>query len=1226
MDFDQVYAAELEKLRAERELTATSDALIGLSFSGGGIRSATFSLGILQGLARRGLLKHIDYLSTVSGGGYIGAWYMALVKRLAKGKPALAEAMLNPAAYGGATAEARAVLWLRRFSNYLTPKTGLSGDTLTMVATYLRNLLLNLTLVVAFLCSLLLLPHGLAWCLPLVQFYGWLPWLATLPLLFSVLVLLPLLFRLREPPDASSVASVASAAPWWRGQTGVLILVVFPALVGAFFLSVELASPSYAPWSAELSAALVRRLPWLGELPIDEGLLVMLVVATLVYLLPWLVGGIALVVRKRSAESVSPLALALSALCASLLAGLLFYGLGRLAQSVRPTPFEQAVFGLPLVMLACIVPVGLHIGLARRHFTEMQREWWSRLGGWLLALALAWLLVTAIALFGPTALAWLNDWVIASGGVVWLATTLWGIVAGKGADSGAAGKVGWRETLLRLAPWIFVVGLLCLLSLALQKGLAEDSPPAPAIAEPAASWSGQVRLTVDGPAAQSYSLSGSGSGQPAAASDRDWRKEAAAAQAAVLPKTVWRAELVLLLIFLLFGWRIDINLFSFHNFYRNRLTRAYLGASRQEQNPGRSRPGRRCPDPFTGLDPEDDLAVSELGPRPYPLINTALNLVGGDELAWQQRKAASFCITPESCGYQFPAGLGAGPAAAGYGPTRTFLSSAQPAGGGILLSTAMAISGAAVNPNMGFHSSPAVSFLLTVFNARLGCWVGNPADAKAWLKSSPAFGVRYLFFELFGLTSVRRSWFNLSDGGHFENLGIYELVRRRLPYIIAVDAAQDADYRFDDLANAIRKIRTDFCIDIEIDLSGLRPRQDDGRQPVHVAIGKIRYDQVDEQLRPGVLVYIRPGLTGKEPADILSYARQNPPFPYQTTGDQFFDEAQFESYRKLGLHIADSVLREAQERNSTRLGSFNPEAFFTVLREVWRPRLAIDADLATAHNERLDALYERLRTDSELAFLSAEFISEWPELMNKPAAELKLPIGEEKRKSGFYLCREIAQLMEKVYQDLDLESHYDHPDCRGWMNLFRHWSWSPMFRATYSITAATLDERFQRFCKRRLDLDLGEVELFSAPVGDESLAELNFVERGLVAKESADLPPSQLKLVRFDLIIPSLGESSGDLLRFHFGFALLAGQRLLGFRIQDHLRRMGLARRAMSLLLAENPGIEAQTSRTATSGAGIDDAVVRRLAESVEAIIKAGDGGVQVRSDAAAQGQRWQDE
>ena len=1217
MDFEQVYAEELARLRAERQTSARSEALIGLAFSGGGIRSATFNLGILQGMAQRGLLKHIDYLSTVSGGGYIGGWYMALLKRLANGSPELAEAMLNAQTNPPPASEARAVIWLRRFSNYLTPKTGLSGDTLSMVATYLRNLLLNLTVITAFLCSLLLLPQALAWGVPFFQYYGALPWLAIGPLLFAVSMLFPLLFHLRGR------LRVQERTPWWQGQTGVLLLVVLPAMLGAFFLALVLESSGYAAWAASVSRQLLDRLPGLAGAGLDPSLLAMLFVSALVYLLPWLLGGIPFVVSRGLSEVKARAALALSALCASLLAGLLFYGLAELAQNTSPTPFEQAVFGLPLVMLACIAPVGLHIGVARRHFTEMQREWWSRLGGWLLALALAWLLVTAIALFGPTAISWLSDWIVASGGIAWLATTLWGIVAGKNADSGRPGQGGWRETLLRQVPWIFLVGLLCLLSLALQKTL---TVAAPADAEAAqvqtpARWSGQIRLTVDGPQAQSYALSGLASGEPAASGGRDWRLEAAVAQGAVPARSVLRAELVLLAVFLLFGWRIDINLFSLHNFYRNRLTRAYLGASRQ---PARAQSGgaaaRRRPDPFTGFDPDDDLAVSELNVRPYPLFNTALNLVGGDELAWQQRKAASFCISPAYCGYQFPAGLSAGPVVGAYGVTRDFLCGTFANGGGIRLGTAMAISGAAVNPNMGFHSSPAVSFLLTAFNVRLGRWVGNPANAKAWRKTSPEFGVRYLFFELFGLTSIRRAWFNLSDGGHFENLGIYELVRRRLPYIIAVDAAQDADYLFDDLANAIRKVRTDFCVDIEIDVAALRPRQNDGRQRAHVAIGQIRYDQLDPRLRPGVLVYIRPGLTGNEPTDIESYARQNPPFPYQSTGDQFFDEAQFESYRKLGAHIADSVLREANERQATAIGQFNPEAFFTVLREVWRGRLTIDSGLTTAHHERLDELYERLRTDAELAFLSGEFFPEWPALIGKAESELALPAGEAQRKSGFYLCREIAQLMERVYADLDLENQYDHPDCRGWMNLFRHWSWSPMFRATYSITAATLNERFQRFCARRLQLDLGAVDLVSSRISEAALAGLNFVERQLVRGElerTRQIDVAQLELVRFDLLIANPGRAETPLLRFHFGFALLAGPCLRGFRVQDHLRRMGLARRAMTALQATHPGIDL----TAIAGAQAEDqTVLMHLAESVDAILRAADGEAAAPGDNTAAG------
>ena len=1205
MDFKDVQAEEDRCRGGGPGTDAPAAARLGLAFSGGGIRSATFNLGILQGLARRGLLKHVDYLSTVSGGGYIGAWYMAFLKRQASNQPIQAEDMLNPEGprRPDEPVEHPSITWLRRFSNYLTPKTGLSGDTLTMVSTYVRNLLLNLIVIIAFLCAVLLLPRLLAWGMPAAHTSPWLPLWSILPLLIAVAAVTYLLNRVHSP------LGTGASAPLRDRQVGVLGLVLVPVLVSAYFMAVGLASSGYLEWAGGLAAYL----PYPGSL-LPAALAGSLAVA-LAYMLPWLLLGVLDVARRRHPDPMPALVMGFSALGASLLAGAVFYGLAVLAGAASPGANELVTFGPPLVLLAYMLPVTLHIGLARRRFSDMQREWWARLGGWLLVLTLAWVLLCGIALFGPTALGWLNEWLAAGGGLAWLGATLWGVLAGKGAGSGKAGTAGPQEMLLPLAPWVFLIGLLGLLSLGLQHALQVQPPPVRESVLQETPLRASFSLDLAAADGQHYNLSAEGGQKVAAKGFATWRAEAAAAHGAVTLDRLWLAESVLLGLFILFGWRIDINLFSFHNFYRNRLSRCYLGASRHCGEADLDWPDCRKPNPFTGFDPDDDLAVSALGPRPYPLFNTALNLVGGEELAWQQRKAASFCITPLCSGYQFPPGMAESGGKLTYGPTGTFLSGEFTGGGGVRVGTAMAISGAAVNPNMGFHSSPAVSFLLTVFNVRLGRWVGNPDHNKAWCMTSPNFGVRYLFFELFGMTSVRRTWFNLSDGGHFENLGLYELVRRRLPYIIASDAAEDADYHFDDLANAIRKIRADFGIDIEIDVSGLRPQTEGGWQRAHAAIGSIRYDRVDPRLRPGVLVYIRPGLTGSEPADVLSYARRNQPFPFQSTADQFFDEAQFESYRQLGLHIAKGVFEEAAERHPTGLANFNPEAFFTVLKESWRGRLAVDDDVAATHHLRLDELFERLRTDPSLAFLSAEIFPEWPDLMGQPAEAMALPAYEEQRRSGFYVCREIAQLMERVYQDLDLERQHDHPDCRGWMNLFRHWSWSPMFRATYAITAATLSERFQRFCKRRLDLDLGTLEVSLAPLDAASLEPLNFVERGLVAAlvpaSSRTAAAESDRLARFEMVIrypaPRPDAAAVELLRFHFGFALLAGDRLVYFRIQDHLRRMGLARQALYQLSGRVASLSLAADACRGRTAGIDvvreeGEAMRHLFESVKTI------------------------
>lgn len=1197
MDFKDVYAREPMFQDEDADKNGRAESCIGLAFSGGGIRSATFNLGILQGMARRGLLKHVDYLSTVSGGGYIGAWYMAFLKRQAGSRPERAEVLLDPEGkrQAGEPQEHPSITWLRRFSNYLTPKTGLSGDTLTLAATYLRNLLLNLIVIVAFLCAVLLLPHLLARGMPAAHESDLLPLMAILPLLMAVASVAYLLTRIDPGADTRNQVCQAQThpgerkdTPWWDRQVGVLALVVVPVLLSAYFMAVGVASPGYIAWAGSL-AALV---PFL-ETYLPAALVGSLCIA-LAYTLPWLLLGVVHLAKTGNLDAMPSLAKALSTLGASILAGVVFYGLAILASLAMPAANELATLGPPLVLLAYMLPVTLHIGLARRHFSEMQREWWARLGGWLLALALAWMLLCAIALFGPTALGWLNEWVAASGGLAWLGATLWGVLAGKSATSGKVDASGMREILLRLAPWVFLLGLLGLLSLGLQKTLETHPPQLRESAPREVPFRANFTLDLAEADGQRYTLSGQGTRQAEGKGLETWLALARASHEAVPTSSLWQAEIVLLVLFALFGIRIDINLFSFHNFYRNRLTRCYLGASRYCGTPT---PWADCrdPDPFTGFDPRDDLAVSELGPRPYPLFNTALNLVGGEELAWQQRKAAAFCIAPGCSGYQFPKGMSDATNTLTYGPTDTFLSGEFVGGGGVRVGTAMAISGAAVNPNMGFHSSPAVSFLLTVFNVRLGRWVGNPDDYEAWCKTSPDFGVRYLFFELFGMTSARRTWFNLSDGGHFENLGLYELVRRRLPYIIASDAAEDADYHFDDLANAIRKIRADFGIDIDIDVSGLRPQQEGGRQRVHAAVGAIRYDRVDSRLRPGVLVYIRPGLTGNEPTDVQSYARRNPPFPFQSTTDQFFDEAQFESYRQLGLHIAKDVFEEAAERQSTTVGDFNREAFFTVLKEVWRGRLQVGEICTGTLHARLDDIFERLRTDPDLAFLSGEIFPEWPDLMGQPVMAAVLPPHERQRRSGFYLCREIAQLMECVYQNLDLENQYDHPDSRGWMNLFRHWSWSPMFRATYAITAATLSEPFQRFCKRRLDLGLGDMEVSLMGMDAVSLGQLNFVEQGLaeaiIPLEQRFVATENARLCRFEMVIryPAMepGATDVELLRFHFGFALLRGNRLVYFRIQDHLRRMGLARQAMCMLIEQMPDLDVDARRCAEPPAGV---------------------------------------
>ncbi len=217
---------------------------------------------------------------------------------------------------------------------------------------------------------------------------------------------------------------------------------------------------------------------------------------------------------------------------------------------------------------------------------------------------------------------------------------------------------------------------------------------------------------------------------------------------------------------------------------------------------------------------------------------------------------------------------------------------------GVSLGTAMAISGAAVNPNMGYNSSPLVTLLMTLFNARLGWWLGNPGTPgeATWRRNGPLFSLGPLISEAFSVTDDDRRYVNLSDGGHFENLGLYEMVRRHCHLIVAVDASADPKCEFEDLANAIRKIRIDFGIAITLDTSAIHPDKGDPR--AHWAEGVIHY----RDGAPGRLVYFKPVLTGDEENDVRNYKEVSKDFPHESTLDQFFSESQFESYRVLGLH------------------------------------------------------------------------------------------------------------------------------------------------------------------------------------------------------------------------------------------------------------------------------------------------------------------------------------
>ena len=347
----------------------------------------------------------------------------------------------------------------------------------------------------------------------------------------------------------------------------------------------------------------------------------------------------------------------------------------------------------------------------------------------------------------------------------------------------------------------------------------------------------------------------------------------------------WGALFALVALGLLFSWRFEINIFGLNQFYRNRLVRCYLGATRW-------RSGLRQPHDFTGFDEGDELRrrTSRTSPErpavswPFPILNGSLNLGGSSDLGLHTRHSASFAFTPLRAG--------ADRKAVGYSP----VVGPERFAGDLDLGQVVSVSGAAASPNMGYSTSPLVAFLLTMFNVRLAWWFPNPGR-RWWSRSKLPLSTWYLLKEMFGIADETNRFVNVSDGGHFENLGIYELVRRRCRVIIACDAECDSKLTFGSLGNVIRLCETDFRARIDIDVESIRRGKDSGVSGGHCAVGRITYSNGSR----GYLIYLKSSLTGDEEVSIEQYQASHPDFPHESTGDQFFAEDQFESYRRLGI-------------------------------------------------------------------------------------------------------------------------------------------------------------------------------------------------------------------------------------------------------------------------------------------------------------------------------------
>ena len=834
------------------------DRLHALCLSGGGVRSAAYCLGVLQALAAAKRLAGFHYLSTVSGGGYIGAWLQTMIQRHGAVGTQTRLADGDPGGHGQAPAELRR---LRSYTSWLTPNGGLfSLDGWTGLAIYLRNVLLNwlvfgpLFLLGALLAIALRTTFFFLQGKPALAAALDLPSLGGVPAVAGSLFLLAgfagLAWGVMEScKGLPSRRPGRDGVPDYWPLTVIERRIILPSLVWAFCIP-----PALAPvWGWVLQGPWYAR--WALPLLFAAGSVAGYVAAA--------------VTRPKGTASywgnLAPWCLASVAGAVMLRAGLLI---------ARALPADQAaeimVIAAPTwLLLSYAVLSAVHAGLRgatgtpwARHavdaFSGLDNEWMARITAIRLRIGLAWSGFAFCALTLSHLLVHRPPYAVLK--PMWIAALVAGPLAawlGKQAFSqvgalltGKPGAITW-DLMLRAGALAFAAAVLAGSGVVVEQTLGQLQ-----------AWFG-----------------GTGQCSPGGC---------------MLPAYLLPTVLLAAVLGGADSW-IRTNRFSMHGVYRDRLVRAFVGPARAGPDDARPNEAMRRADPFTGFDPADNPPLHSLMPhgpywRLFPVINATLNLSGAARPDWVSRRAAPFTLTPLHCG-----------AAHLDDQNGRYVATADYAGSGpdgVSLGTAMAVSGAAVSPNWGYHSSTLTAFVMTMFNVRLGAWLPNPARPQLAAGRAGAPSWRLLADELLARADDQRAYVYLSDGGHFDNLGLYEMLRRRCRLIAVVDATRDPKGDAADLGAVVSKARIDMGVQIRLTKAGPDAMVAGAR------VGLIRYAEGDR----GVLLLLKPTLTDNMPADVRAYHAQNGGFPHEATSEQWFTEAQFESYRALGLHQAGLIV------------------------------------------------------------------------------------------------------------------------------------------------------------------------------------------------------------------------------------------------------------------------------------------------------------------------------
>lgn len=922
-------------LQEERDALglAGSEQPAALCLSGGGIRSAAVCLGVLQAFARRGLLPEFHYLSTVSGGGYTGGWLTRLIadqndRDRGSGK---SEGIVRAQAILAEKVASRQpeLDRLRRFTNFLTPNPGLASlDTWAGIVLWLRNTFINWTLFLPVMLSIAAVPV-LYFTLVCAMarpdaMPAWLPaWLlfaiALLGLLVSVCVTLRELPSYKKPEVDPTAVAAGAAAPEIRAgrarpvekkfgasASAIRFRIVVPVLVWAFLLPLALAPVLHRPQAMQTVAQILDR-----SCPAEPSVTVAPqcrtqnshslpeLSTTWPAMLLWLapVGAFLVAVAAYVGMGITS-----AARFAVLRANWLAWIGSAAVSALLLGAGIHLVVGADAAWLALAAPLGIVVMEILRSAlyvafrqdglrSDLDREWLARLSANKLRFVLAFAVLGVVTVVLP--------WVIFSGRTTFgsLAAAVSALVSGP-----VAALLGKSATTL--------------FSRSRQADGKAAKMPFDWLLVAAAVLFGVTIMTVLGNAVEYLGSTAAREIGDAPGANAPIRAALAAMLALIM---------VMALIIAFVGRRINLNRFSMHAVYRNRIVRAFMGSARHDHQPDR----------YTSFDPLDDLRVADAfdrtGParRLFPVINVALNRTTGKDTARAARKAVSFTITPLRCGGASLLRTEKGEPwlkDGAYVRTGDYAGSEKEVGEddssrGIRLGTAVTLSGAAVSPNMGYHSSPLIAFLMTLFNVRLGAWLPNPAtvtNKHSALQSGPRNGVKTILSELVGMSSDDSSFVYLSDGGHFDNLGLYEMLRRRCSRIVVVDAAQDEAYAYYDLGTVLQRARIDFGIEVNFLQSVAVGKP---ALPLQGAYASVAYPETQDQpAATGSIIYLKSWLPGDAPAPLRAFQALKANFPHDTTANQFFTETDFESYRALGDYLADQMLEKTKIAAEAGLG------------------------------------------------------------------------------------------------------------------------------------------------------------------------------------------------------------------------------------------------------------------------------------------------------------------